>query len=122
MRALAVFLVTYIADLTLFIYSFHAFLDRAGIVVFALYLVVVGYFFGSVAACWRWSRTHISVFQSASFAAGLTIMLPLLIFSYGYALRYFPLMILWLGMNYVGYLATSFMLQRIRQRPRTKSK
>lgn len=117
-RAIAVFLITYIADLTLFFYSFHAFLARAGLFVFALYLVIIGYFFGSVAACWQWSRKHISVYQAASFASALTILLPVVFFSYGYAWKYLPFLLLWMAMNHVGYLATSYMLQRIKRGPR----
>lgn len=112
MHAFAVFLTTYITSVTVFVYSYHAFLARASLGIVALYVVVVGCAFGVLGGYSRWARTHTLAFVSGSFSAGITIILPFALVTYGFALRAFPLVMLWIAMNSVGYIWSSLRFQR----------
>lgn len=102
MRAIAVFFVTFILSLTFLLYSYNAFLEHASMVVIALYLVGSGCVLGAAASWWQWAQDNYFAFMLASLSAAMTLLLPFVVNTYGYALRAFPLVLLWVAMNTVG--------------------
>lgn len=106
MRAFTVFVVTYVLNMIILVSSFHAFLERSGMVVIALCILVMGWVFGAVAGWWRWTLSHPVAFLGAGFCAGMTMLLPFVLVTYGFALVAFPLVLLWSGMNFLGLKLT----------------
>jgi hypothetical protein len=86
--------------------TYHAWFERAEVLVIALGLTVLGCVFGALAGCWNWAVRHFKAFLSASFLAAMTMLLPFLVITYGYALLAFPLVLLWIGMNFAGLQLT----------------
>jgi hypothetical protein len=114
-RAFVVFVVTYVGSMITLIFTYHAFLERAGVSTIAICLLVLGCIFGGVAGRWRWVRTHLKSFLAASFFAAMTMLLPFLVITYGYALLAFPLVLLWVGMNFSGLKLTEWMRRICRE-------
>jgi hypothetical protein len=110
-RAFTVFVVTFILGMVILVSSYHAFsFERAGVIAIALWLVVLGLAFGAVAGWWQWAVRHPSAFLSANFAAGMMILLPFILISYGGAIVLLPLVLEWVGMNFIGLT----LMQRMR--------
>jgi hypothetical protein len=105
-RALTVFLATYLLGTVGLMFTYHAFLERAGMPPIALCALVFGSAFGVAAGWWNWALRHQKAFLGASFAAGMTMLLPFLLVTYGYALVAFPLVLLWTGTNLAGLRLT----------------
>lgn len=112
MRAFTVFVVTYILGMIILVSAFHAFMERSGMIVIALAILVMGCVFGALAGWWRWTLSHPVAFSCAGFCAGMTMLLPFVLVTYGFALVAFPLVLLWPGMAFLGLKLT----QKLRAR------
>lgn len=117
MRAIVVFVVTFIVSMITLVTSFHGFMERSSIVVIAIGLAAIGLALGMLAGWWSWIRLHQGAFLSASFSATMLILLPMVIVSYGFALVLFPFALEWVGMNFLGVLLTD----KIRARNQTRA-
>lgn len=110
MRAIPVFIITFIVSMTILVTSYHGYVSRASIVVIALGLAVTGLALGMLAGWWSWVRRHPVAFLGANFLATILILLPMVLLSYGGALVLLPFAFEWVGMNLVGVLVTQKIL------------
>ena len=115
MRAILVFVVTLLLGFAILVFSYHAFFARADVVLIALGLLVLGLAFGAAAGWWSWALSHWKAFLWANFTAGMMILLPFILNSYGAAIILLPLVLAWVGMNLLGLKLT----QRIRTKNQT---
>ena len=107
MRALAVFFATYFLSMVTLVFSWHALdFERSHVSMIALYLLILGALFGAMAGWWSWTHRHPRVFLGATFAAGMTILLPIVVVTYGFALVASPLVVLWTGTALLGLKLT----------------
>lgn len=109
-RAFFVFAVTFLLGFAILVTSYHAFFERAHVVMIALGLVLLGVAFGAAAGWWSWARSQWKAFLWGNFAAGMMILFPFIVISYGMGLILLPLVAVWVGMNLLGMKLT----QRIR--------
>lgn len=106
MRALVVIVITFIVSITVILMSYQAFLGRASLVAGSLSLAGIGIGLGFIAGWWSWAQRHPAAFVGTNFAVGCLMLLPMVLASYGFALILFPFVLVWVAMNFLGFILT----------------
>lgn len=102
MRAFIVFFLSYVSSLFILVSMFHQ-LNSASTPLIVASLAIAGLALSILAACFPWVRRARRPFLAASLCSALTVMFPMVVVSYGFALPAFlPLLGLWMAANWAG--------------------